>query len=403
MRDVRIRKQSVVVFFIVFTYFAGNYAGFISGLGSFLKIVGNIAFIYMLLDVLYNIIKNRNFSSYSGIALFFSIFMILYLVICIINKNGEGYLSYVKSIIMMLWIDKTISLDKSQLADSIRLAFYCWCIIDSIFTILHPEGVHFLVGGEYILGGKNNKLFYMFIAQVLSMYKYYTLKYKEKRNLFLIEWFAFTLLCIININIIKSSTTMIIIVLIAIYPLLNGIIKRSFLTSPTFVCIFHIGVFVILIFVREVFQDQLDYLMKVLFDKDASFTGRIYIWRAALVEISNNILIGMGRYNDIPAVLKSGNIFMWSMSHNQILEVLLRGGMVLLTVWISTIGVLIKNFRKFKGRQMCAFATYALFTVLFFFHTEASIEKIAFFALMVLYHITGEVSYMEDLENETTE
>lgn len=397
MRVLEIRKESIGIFLIVFSYFAGNYTDFIIGLGLFLKIISNVAFIYMLIDILNNVIKSGNFNRYTGIANGYTLFTIVYIIICMENSNAQGVFSYIKSIVLILWIDKMINRDKTLLEDPIRLAFYCWCIIDTIFTIMHPQGVHFLVGGEYILGGKNNKLFYIFIAQILSVYKYYKLKVDNKRLRFMIEWFIFTCLCLVNISIIKSSTTLLIIVLLLAFVLFNKIICRSPLCNPFFVCLFHICLFIIIIFVRDIFQNQLDNLMQLLFNKDATFTGRIYIWRSALVEIRNHLWIGLGRYKDIAAVLKSGNIFMWSMSHNQILEILLRGGICLLIVWIGTVGILIKRLWIFRNHLFSKFATYALFSFFFFFQTEASIEKISFFPMLLLYHIANEVSYLEEI------
>lgn len=396
MREWLIRKRSIVVFIIVFTFFSGNYAGYIPGIAQLLMVVGNLGTVYMLLDVLSDVIKSRNFSSYTRISIGYAVFTLLYYIICIANSNATGLISNIKSIIVIFWIDKTIKQDKSIMEDAIRLAFYLWCIMDSIFTIMHPEGVHFLVGGEYILGGKNNKVFFIFIAEILSIYKFYKLKSYKERILFALEWGLFTVLCFLNINIIKSSTTLMIIIIVIIFPAMKNILRKSLICKPLFVCVFHICIFIVLIFVRELFQDQLDSIMQILFEKDATFTGRIYIWRAALVEIANNLFIGLGDYNDIPAVLQSGYVYMWSMSHNEVLEILLRGGLCLFTVWLYILGILIHRLRMNGGHILGCFSTYALFAILFFFHTEASIAKIIFFVFLLLYHMSEEVAYLEE-------
>lgn len=393
---MEIRKRSILVFLVVFSFFAGNYAGFIPVLGIALKIINNVTSIYIGMEILQRIRDKDFLYSISPITRCSILYLILLEIISAFWGREVYLFSTMKICLALLWLDSEIYADKSIMMDAVKNSFWVWCIIDSIFTFLNPEGVFFLVGNEYILGGKNNKIFFFLFAMLLGIYKYFNLSYINEKVNFLIKWLLFSLLCIANAQIIGSSTTLVVVFLMLIYPFVRKIVENTVLTKILPVICFHICLFIIIIFVREMFQSELDYIMNLLFEKDATFTGRIYIWRDALLKISQSPIIGYGRYAAQASKLPSGYEYMWTMSHNQILEIMMQGGIILLTVWITMIVFMIRKINRLNSK-FSKLAVFAIFTVFFFFQTEASTSNHSFFLMMLIYRIaeTHDVEYAD--------
>ena len=370
----------------MFSSFAGNYAGFIPVLGIALKIINNVTSIYIGMEILQRI-KDKDFlysiSPVTGCSILY--FILLEIISAFLGR--EVYLfSTIKICLVLLWLDSEIYEDKGIMMDAIKNSFWVWCIIDSVFTFLNPDGVFFLVGNEYILGGKNNKIFFFLFAMMLGIYKYFNLSYINEKMKFLVKWLFFSLLCIVNALIIGSSTTLVVVFLMLIYPFIRKILENTIFTKILPVICIHICLFIIIIFVREMFQSELDYIMNLLFGKDATFTGRIYIWRDALLKISQSPIIGYGRYAEQASLLPSGYEYMWTMSHNQILEIMMQGGVILLTVWVIMIVSMVRKIKRHNSK-FSKLAVFTIFTVFFFFHTEASTSNLPFFLMMLIYRI----------------
>lgn len=370
----------------MFSFFAGNYAGFIPVLGIALKLINNITSIYIGMEILQRI-RNRNFLYAISPITCYSVLYLILLEIISAFAGGEIYLlSTIKSCIALLWLDSEIYDDTSQMMNAIKNSFWVWCIVDSIFTFFNPEGVFFLVGNEYILGGKNNKIFFFLFAMLLGIYKYLKLNIVTEKFDFLVKWLAFSAICISNAIIIQSSTTLVVVILMLAYPFIRRFLESSIFTKIVPIIVIHISIFVIIIFVREIFQSELDYVMNLLFNKDATFTGRIFIWRDALFKISQSPILGYGRYAAQASLLPSGYEYMWTMSHNQILEIMMQGGVILLTVWAMLIGTMVKTINRLDSK-FSKLAAFAIFTVFFFFQTEASTSNHSFFLMMLIYRI----------------
>ena len=165
--------------------------------------------------------------------------------------------------------------------------------------------------------------------------------------------------------------------------------------------VFHAICFFLIIFVRELFQEPLNQLMNVLFGKDATFTGRIYIWRVALAQIIRSPIWGYGKYGTQYAILPSEYEYAWTMAHNQILDLMLRGGIIILSLWLCVLLVIMRTNRKTKTIYS-KISTYTMFCLLFFFHTEASTDVITYFIFLCLYLIgqkhTPSILKREDYE-----
>lgn len=97
-------------------------------------------------------------------------------------------------------------------------------------------------------------------------------------------------------------------------------------------------------------------------------------------------LWGYGKYKTQYATLPSHYKYAWTMAHNQILDLMLRGGIIILALWLGVLFIIIRKNQKNKSIYS-KLSTYTLFCLLFFFHTEASMDVITYLIFLCLYLI----------------
>lgn len=382
-----IEKRKIYVFIVSLVLFSGSNIGGFPGIGITIKFLSNLILLLISLNILWWIFRNRKIPKLSFITYIYVLYICVCVVLSILNGNNEiqdELIALIKSMFGLVWLDQQIQTDNEYLTGPIMYSLIFWCILDSLLTFIYPSGVPFLYGG-FILGWKNNKLVHLFASNLLLAFKYLKLKKCGANVLgYWILWLIYIVACIANATIVESSTTTVVILLMFIYLFVSKVLEKTFLTNGYFVFIFHALCFILLIFVREIFQEPLNELMQVLFDKDATFTGRIYIWRAALLLIAKSPIWGYGKYVPQSAIFPHGGIFIWEMAHNQILECLMEGGIVLALLWGGMVcRVLILNQKS--GNEVSKLAIFSMFSFLFFFQTEASLSVISFFVFYIFY------------------
>lgn len=382
-----ISKRRSLVFLITFVFFAGNNIGNLTGINIVIKLLNNILTLYMAYIILVRIgtQKMLKFTPVTGL---FLLYLIVYIIITLLI--GEGFVfnnitAMIKSALVLVWLEQQIKSDMTLLEGPILVAFYIWCIFDTLITFIYPAGAPFLMNG-YILGWKNNKIMYFIIANLLSAYHYFNLKDGIKKANFSIIWGIFSIVCIVNAIMIESSTTAMVVVLILLFIPFRKILCHTPLINEKFVLIFHVLCFVLIIFIRELFQEPLNQMMNLLFGKDATFTGRIYIWRVALAKIVASPIWGYGKYETQYVKLPSDYEYAWTMAHNQILDLMLRGGIIILVLWIGVLFAIMRQNQNTKSIYS-NLSTYTMFGLLFFFHTEASMDVITYLIFLCLYLI----------------
>ena len=382
-----IYRKDLFYFIFAFVFFAGTNCGHVPIIGVTVKLLNNLFFLYMLLDLI-NLIFKKNLPKFSFVTAVYIFYVMNYVIMSMVNHYdiNDMLLSLMKSIVVFMWFDKEIMNNGEILTGPVMWALISWCLLDSFITFVYPGGAPFLAGG-YVLGWKNNKLMHLFSSNLLLAFNF--LK-KKNRGLidysYVILWGGYLAICANNARIIASSTTLVVLSLLIIYLIFTKLINSTILVNGYFVFIFHVCCFFLLIFVRELFQDSLDSLMKLFFNKDATFTGRIYIWRAALMLIPNAFLLGSGNFPYQPAPLDNGFVYYWKMAHNQILQCMMEGGLILTTLWVVMVfRVLITNHRSTTNYSKMAIIT--MFAFLFFFQTEAALTMMAFFIFYILNYI----------------
>lgn len=399
-----ISKKKFLVFLITFVFFSGSNIGSLAGISIIIKLLNNVLTIYMLCDIFYKIVKAKKVGKMTSIVDLFLLYLIAYIMISFIvggTSISNDLIALIKSAIVLVWIERYVRADMTLLEGPILAAFYIWCFFDTVVTLIYPAGAPFLMDG-YILGWKNNKIMYFIIVNLLSAYHYINVESVRKRINFVMLWGTLAIGCIVNAILIESSTTAMVIILIVMFVPFRKMISHTPLVNEKFVLGFHTMCFVLLIFVRELFQEPLDQIMNVLFGKDATFTGRIYIWRMALARIAESPIWGYGKYETQYVALPSDYEYAWTMAHNQILDLMLRGGIIILALWLGVLLVVMRKNQKTKSIYS-KLSTYTMFCLLFFFHTEASTDVITYLIFLCLYLIGQKENSKSEVKREKYE
>lgn len=383
---MEIRKKTLLCYLTAFVLFGGNNSGNFPIIGPLINILNNVFVGYYILNWLNRYFKYGVYPKVSKISIMWMLYNVLYWC-CIYKVSGTvpmgDFLFTVKSVFAVFWLDETIQNDLEDLFGPILLAFVTWVVWDSVITFIYPGGMPILNNG-YPLGWKNNKDTHLIISNLVIAYKYFACDSKKQKQKIWIWWFLFVVLCIINVSIAKSSTTLFAVVLIFGFSIFYKVINSTVLVKWWFPQTLYIILFVVLMFVRNRYQIQINAVTQVLFGKDATFTGRTYVWDAALLKIAESPIWGYGNYGFFPATNDDGYYYMWGIAHNAFLEFMMRGGMILLTVGIVTMCICVNSLRKSDNNNFAKVATFALLAYSFVLMFECGEHY--FWVLLVIYY-----------------
>lgn len=153
-----------------------------------------------------------------------------------------------------------------------------------------------------------------------------------------------------------------------------------------------ISVVSVILFVRYQIQDKfLQFFTAV--QKDTTFSGRIIIWGMAFDKLKDNLLTGFGMpLSDLMFNIQSTREFT---SHNQFLQIMLWGGVILLGAYILIILTSYRNMYHFKNKVNGAtqmLCNIGLFGMLYYFVFEVHENTPLFWVLLVLVYHINEIS-----------
>ena len=156
--------------------------------------------------------------------------------------------------------------------------------------------------------------------------------YRKRKLIMSVTWisvYAGALIC-------RSATTLAgLAALIAILVLIYVPAIRRFLFNWKTVLAVIIAVFAFIVVLRrqEVFQD----ILMRYFGKDTTFTGRIYLWDAALNAFKLHPWFGTGDASTVYATLFTVGTQKLAYAHNEILDLLVRSGVIGLLLYVGCI------------------------------------------------------------------
>lgn len=399
-RQLRVKKSCCLVFLLSLLLLLPSNIGSFPGIGKVFVLLNNVAVLFVLLQLTYTVLRIRalNFKI-SPVCVLGVLFYLIRIILIYFHGgifNIGNWVTIIKRILGIVWFDKTIQ-EGPERYDSVMYSLWVWVFLDCLVTIISPNGSELFAGG-YPLGWKNNKIEFLFLANLLALIKI------EKNSLigekrFLKIWIIFAILSISNPILVDSGTTLMLMVLICIFPLIKKIMPEGKILSPWVILAVHSVVWFLVIINNQTETSIIGMINENLFHRDATFTGRTYLWSEAMLLIRQSFLtgyvkdiMGYGQWRIITGDLKG---YEWEMAHNQILELFMQGGIVLFLCFASIIVLILWRNRICKSETLLG--RWALFVLMFSYLTEAFSSNITFIILIAIYYSSQFIGNKESL------
>lgn len=374
--------MKIMYIFILISFFKPDY---FAGVGSKFNILYSglniLSMILIFCIYLREIINNKKIPK-----IIIGIFT--YCMICIVSTFINSYsnlgnvvFQMIKLFALCLIYDYGIRNDLKNILKSTNIIFSILVIINLITMILYPHGMWISpVTGyweNWFLGYDNNHIT-IFLPTLIFMYIYDRV-YKKR-----LTFKFFIILFLINLSIIISwsATSVVAIFLVDIYILFEKILSKIFVKSKKII-VGYLVLFISIIILKV--QNIFSFLIVDILKKDLTFSGRIYIWEYIKKFIVSKPLLGYGiqdsytRYN-MTALWKSYH------AHNFVLEILYRGGILLLFNVIYIIRLVIKQINK-SANELKSFSIFIIFLYAIILLTEFFDPIHYFYILIVFYNI----------------
>lgn len=388
-KSLSVKTKDIFLFMTTLFIFLPSNIGSLQGLGSFITIINNFIMGWILLNFVYKL--RRKFWSIKKPSIICLLCISFYIVrIILVYLHGGSYvlhnwISLGKTVIAIVWFEWEAK-KSSNNRRIIMYSFWCWVLLDAVVTFIWPDGSPLLNGG-YLLGWKNNKIEFLFIAHLLALIeierKHYTIQ-----NRFFQRYICFSIVTILMSYIVNSGTTLLIMLLLVVYmPLRKIITLTKKFPSYGFIIIFHIVLWGLMILNLNG-TSIVGRLVEQFTTRDATFTGRIYVWEAALLMILKSPITGYVRgfsaYGKERIVKGPLAGMEWEMAHDQILELFMQGGIILFGIFaVILLLCLYKNRSSIPSMRL---ARWALFCLMFSYLTEAYLNSSTFVILLSLYY-----------------
>ena len=311
--------------------------------------------------------------------------------------NSNNIFSWVKvagpGIAICLLTDKEMQSSNSVYFESIFVMLGISYLFN-LFSIIkyYPEGMYRLekvVGDLYLMGYDNGMIYNLLplcgVSFILSYKKYGKLITKY-------SIFALFVSLISEFWVMSASGVLQILFLVILLFVLKK--ERKFIT-PTFM----FSLFFIVSILINVFsiQNEFSWLIVDILNKDLTLTRRTFLWEYAIQVISNNPIlgIGFGEKNIIGVYERE-----YSHPHSMLLDILVKGGVVLMTIFILILNNFSKKFKKSKNIiiKNIIFLVIAVFLI---GEVVNSVQyKVFFWSFLVLIEYTEKIKYEKRIEQK---
>lgn len=142
-------------------------------------------------------------------------------------------------------------------------------------------------------------------------------------------------------------------------------------------------------------QTQLGQIIFALLNKDVTFTGRTRIWELSMYQILQSPIIGYGFSDGTYRLTQMQNLMRGAFNcHNEYLEILWEGGVVLLFIFVASVLFMIKKTNETKELRTTQIITLGICAFFIAFIAKAHIQMTPIpFTLLV-----GLTNYPAELE-----
>jgi len=383
--EMKIKRKQIIPCLFTLILFMPTIISKIPALNSIMSLLLNITVFLMLFTWVM-----RGFRCSNILKCIFLCFLVV-MMSTIINQDniistGIVYSKMFAACYAIEWILKKET-QKYEMLNVIKNIVAFYVIINLISMIFFPDGVIQLhqVENEYykyttawwILGNKNSMFMWLYIANILAQIDLIDSDIKKRKiyNIILI------LLTFISALLSESSTTIIAIGVLSIFPIIQEfLIKTEKIFNLKTYIILYVIFTIILLTMTNV---GIITFVASLFGKNTTFTGRVDAWSSALKLLQQSTLIGKGSL-DTESLRNVLHGYAFVNAHNAFLQLGIEGGIILYSMVIvlgKTMIDKIKNIR-IDIKVFIEWAFLALFIEMSF---EALVDSSFFWMIFVIF------------------
>ncbi|NFE74564.1 O-antigen ligase family protein [Clostridium botulinum] len=317
-----------------------------------------MGFIYILLCFFKNKIK------FQKILVFILIYYAICILITIYNLNGLGsglqkmFAAPILCLFYVIWIQQDSYSILTVTSNIMIIEFLLDLIVFNPSKMMQITGIFHLNFLGHVQVYSEYGLIALYIAYILFVrFK------KNKVKPILLS--VLSVLCMINSETDASKICLIIIIIILFLSMFKGIKKLFLLDSKIYVIVLTmISVIIVFLKIQYVF-------LNTDLGVDLTFSGRTFIWNNALELISSNTILGYGIQGAHITTFWGGNM---NYAHNQFLQNLLDGGIVLCISFYAMILTYVSEIKKIKKDNVIFFSNVILICYMFLMIFESVSE-----------------------------
>lgn len=337
------------------------------------------------------LISNHNKIIISKTTLTFGVFLSISLILAIVHgANIRIWYGYFIALVLIILIVETYK----EYVDELILAFYkvleFWIYINFILMLMFPSGLYYNETNSsslcWILGYKSSIQYYIVPALILGWINMYYRGHKI-RYLILYVVSIFTTL-------IAENDMMLVGIIFFAFFVIKEIINKRTLFNIWLLYAIDIVFNVILVTGNIILYSNF-YFLQLLsaMGKNTTLTRRASIlWPKTIEMIKSHFIIGNGLYEEAERVTmyNSNNTFFRSLghSHNQILEILFIGGIVLGISYIYIYIHIGKCLSRNNSSPINALFSFSVFLINFLMSVEIFLKNVGSSIWLVIYLAT---------------
>lgn len=325
-------------------------------------------------------------SLYNGFALIAASFLYEFCVLYSYTLMGNGMLrigAFINCIYVILSINYLMNEEPMRTIKCLSFLISMLIFVNFILFIIFPHGLNYSQieeGRVNFLGKDNNYIVWALIAFFsVYCYQYY---FRQKLKIY-----YFILIVNTIVSLLYSSSTgkviwLFVLIAVSLKKIKPLVSLLTFWRTIVFFVFVYIGVIIFDI------QTKFSQIISIFFNKDSDLSDRTFIWLTIKRLINENPILGIGT----SVVEIDGWYGAVSYSHNLILDILLKGGIIALTAFLVVLVCWNTYQRKLKVRNHDMYTICIVF--LFAFLVEGMMEgledSVQFWYFLA---ISGKLSY----------
>ena len=320
--------------------------------------------------------------------------------------NGGKYISVIRNIIVLpaivMWCDYIQHKGKFILVNSLSLLLESFIYINLLTILLVPDGLYQFEPIEglvsdrvWFLGYRTGHNIYLIFGCICGYIRYL---YSEKNSLDLIRIIVLFGASVATVILIGTGTGFVVITAFVVLIPFCAINKKVRMTF-SWAILFHVVLFFA---ITVFFASQLFVGYFSLFNKSATLTGRTELWAFTWLRIIQSPIFGHGYMNDSDLMwlrLLAGGA---TTSHNALLDMLFRGGIVTFALFIL---ILIDVGRCLKRNGLSLFfnnTLICLYICMFFvMQAESGMDSVVLFTMISLIAILPDIGSANPIVKRT--